>query len=992
MKRTYMQATSTQGLRRTALALAAGALLASAQVYAQQSTGSISGQGKSGDVVTVTSKSIGITRQVVVDKSGTFGASQLPAGEYVVTIKRADGSTSTQTVIVQPGQGASANFNQLDQVVVTGTAVKTIDVKSVESATLLSKAELDRIPVARNTTAIALLAPGATLGDGRIGSTNTRSGNVASLGGASPAENAYYINGFNVTNIVNGIAFNSVPFEGIGNQQVKTGGYSAEYGRSLGGVISVTTKRGTDEWHGGANITLEPRSLSGKSVYAKKDDPNSTSPNDWYLAKRPGGSDKTQVNVWAGGPLIKDTLYGFALVQAASEKSNGYGFDQQTELKNSTPQYLVKLDWNVNKSNLLELTAFNDKSTDELTTWNSPKAYETERGTNLGTDKFTTGGDTSILKWTSWVTDDLTLSALYGVGKYNRTSAVPSADCNYVSDRRVSPAKSYGCATATSITDPRANDKRVAYRFDLEYVLNAKHTIRAGLDSEVYDTVDGTVAPGPNATRYLIKEVGAGKALANGYVNNTGATQAYVEARRFENGGTFKTENSAWYVEDNYQVTKNLLLNLGLRNEAFTNKNGNGIPFIEVKNTLAPRLGASWDAKGDGDLKVYGNYGRYYIPVYANTNVRLSGKQTDYTDYYAFNETFGNDKFQLPVLGAKLGNRKVNSDGTTPDPRTIVDPNIKPMFQDEFILGFQKSLAKRWTAGVKYTHRALKNAMDDLCSGAKPAEWALANGYSAAEAGRIGDTIEHCFLGNPGRDLTVNVDVKADGKLVPVTIPNAALGFPEKPKRTYDALEFMVERAWDKQWSFQGSYVLAFSKGNTEGYVKSDIGQDDAGISQDWDYPSLMQGANGYLPNDRRHTFKVWGSYAATDEWRLGANLTVQSGRPKNCFGYPVSEDDPAYNYGSSSFVCDGKPTPRGSQGRLGWFKELNLQATYTPRFLKGATFSVDLLNVFDTRTVRGIEEQAEQASGTWAPAYGRPIADSIQRGRRVRLLAQYEF
>ena len=41
----------------------------------------------------------------------------------------------------------------------------------------------------------------------------------------------------------------------------------------------------------------------------------------------------------------------------------------------------------------------------------------------------------------------------------------------------------------------------------------------------------------------------------------------------------------------------------------------------------------------------------------------------------------------------------------------------------------------------------------------------------------------------------------------------------------------------------------------------------------------------GYLPNDRRHTFKLFGSYALNDEWRFGANLIVQSGRPRNCFG-----------------------------------------------------------------------------------------------------------
>lgn len=985
----------SRGPRASALsstALAVSLLVFSAAAQAQQTSGTLSAFASKGDKITVSSKAIGVSRELVADRDGSVSFSQLPAGDYVVTITRADGSKVTRQANLQPGQSTTVNVAQLEQVVVTGLATKVIDVKSAESVQILSKSEIDRIPVSRNTTAIALLAPGATLGDGRIGSTSARAGNVPSLGGASPAENAYYINGFNVTNIVNGVAFNSVPFEGVASQQVKTGGYGAEYGRSLGGVISVTTKRGTDEWHGGANLTWEPDALRGSAVYSKKNDPTSTNPADWFLAKAPGYNETLRTNVWAGGPLIADTLYGFALVQAGGQKIRGYGNSQQSETRNDTPQYLLKLDWNINKNNSLELTSFSDKSKDKIQNWKQVTPYSTPKGAALGTDEYTTGGETNILKWTGWLTDDLTVSATYGVGKYSRASNIESAGCPYVQDRRTAPTKILGCATTIPVSDPKANDKRTAYRVDAEYALTSAHTLRAGLDSEIYDTVDGSVYPGPDRKLYQIRNLKAGSKLSNGYVNGPTAME-YVQVREYFNGGVFKTENAAWYVEDNFQATKTLLLSMGLRSESFTNKNADGIPFVKVKNTFAPRLAASWDVLGNSELKLYSNVGRYYIPVYANTNVRLSGQQLDKTNFYAYTGSNSSDKFQVPGLGAKLGGEVVNSPGTAPDPRTIVDPNLKPMYQDEFIVGMQKALAERWSVGVKYTHRALKSSMDDICFGDGAAAWAAKNGYTAAQAAAIGGTVDHCFLANPGRDLTANVDLNGDGKLTAVTIPNSALLFPEKPKRTYDALEFTFERAWDKKWSLQGSYVLAFSKGNTEGYVKSDIGQGDAGISQDWDYPGLMEGANGYLPNDRRHTFKVWGSYAATDELRVGANATLQSGRPKNCLGfYGGTLDNVSIQYGSSSFYCNGKLVPRGSAGRLQWFKELNLQATYTPQWLKGATLSVDLLNIFNTRGIRAIQEAGEEALGTPSPTYGQPIASSIQAPRRVRILAQYDF
>ena len=83
-------------------------------------------------------------------------------------------------------------------------------------------------------------------------------GNLASFGGASVAENQYFVNGFNITNSFKNLNFGQVPFEAIAEQQIKTGGYGAEFGRSTGGVINLVTKRGTNEFHAGGNIFYTP--------------------------------------------------------------------------------------------------------------------------------------------------------------------------------------------------------------------------------------------------------------------------------------------------------------------------------------------------------------------------------------------------------------------------------------------------------------------------------------------------------------------------------------------------------------------------------------------------------------------------------------------------------------------------------------------------------------------------------------------------------------
>lgn len=969
--------------KRTAVVFGVCVLLAAGVAQAQQTAGSVSVRADQGGSVTVESKSTGISRTVNVGAGSSVQISQLPPGNYEVTLS-VGGKKDTRTVTVTAGEDVIASFESLARVVV---ASKKLDVQTTETAQTLTKEQIDRIPVGRDVTAVALLAPTATQGDSRIGDSGSRSGFLPSIAGASPAENAYYINGFNVTNIYKGTAYNQVPFEATGDISVKTGGYGAEFGRSLGGVISVNTKRGTNEWHGGITASYAPKGLlRGSSVYYEKNDVTGA----WDETKKPGSSSGGSVSLWSSGPMIPDRLYFFGLVKGGTFTSNGYGQSSQSETSNNSPSYLTKFDWNLTRDNRLEFTSFSDKNTDTVNSWRSPTAYGTERGDALGVDKYNFGGSNNILKYTSYINDDFNISALYGVGKFDRSSSGTAADCPVVIDDTPSRiasggARFPGCYTAGIISPPGIGDTRKAFRFDAEYAI-ANHKLRAGLDTETYTTVDGSKYSG--GTYYYLQNLAAGSKLVNGYVN-PGDAKEIVRVRNYNVSGTFVTKNSAWYIEDSVKVSKDVLLNLGLRNEQFTNLNASGESFVDVKNTWAPRLAATWDVGGSQDTKAYANYGRYYIPVYANTNARLSGSEVYWTEYYDL-VAKGAAPQAVPTLGAQLGGRYTSSNGETPDSRTIVDVNLKPLFQDELILGFQKALAKNWTYGVRYTRRELKAGMDDICAYDKFYEWAKANGYSDARADAIASATSHCFLTNPGKPLGANVDLDGTGDLTVVTIPTAELGFPV-PTRKYDALEVQIERAWDKRWSLGGSYVYALSRGNTEGYVKSDIGQDDAGITQDFDFAGLMEGSYGYLPNDRRHTVKLWGSYGISNEWRLGGSLLVQSGRPINCFGYYAGTDDPeAIGYGAASFYCDGQLKPRGSIGRTPWTRQVNLQASYEPAAHKGVKLTVDIFNVLNSRGVTSVQETGESALGTPYPNYMQPLSN--QPARSVRITGSYEF
>ena len=997
--------THSRPRRRKALALAL-ALCFAAGANAQTNTaGAITGRAVSGDTITLVNPATGFSRTITVGADGGYRFPQLPSGQYQISRNGA----APRSVSVNVGTAANVDFaaagdaTTLDTVTVVGAGVvNPIDVSSVESTTIMTEEQIDRLPVGRDATSVALLAPGTVRGDGRFG-------NLASFGGASVAENVYYVNGFNVTNIVKGLAFSEMPFEALQEQQVKTGGYGAEFGRSLGGVINMITKRGTNEWTFGANAYWSPDSLASGVRFAY--DPQR---DGSYTVEEGAKQNALRYNLYAGGPLIKDRLFVFALYQGEKTDTDERFEGGSATVKADTPQGLVKLDWTITDNHTLEFTAFRDNHETNIVNYaRAPGDLGIGGGTENGRAYAKTGGENYILKWTGYLTEDFTLSALYGRGEYSRgASDTNSADCPVVIDARatavVGPLGVAGCWIGTGLVgDPNAGDVRKAWRVDGEWALG-DHLIRFGVDREEFATLDGNVYSGtnydpatPGGIYWRYSNVVPGQRLAgNAAVVPAGVTEI-VRMRYFENGGNFLTKNSAWYLEDNWHASDNLMLYLGIRNESFTNLNSLGGSFVDVKNTWAPRLGFAWDVHGDSSLKVFANAGRYYIPVYANTNVRLAGSELDYFEYYTFT---GLDPVTgEPTLGTRLGDRFYNSEGGVPDPKGVVDNELTPMFQDEFILGMQMALNKNWTLGLRGIHRDLKSGMDDVCDGSGAQTWATANGYTPAEAAAIRDAIDHCFLTNPGKDLSINADLDGSGELVRVDIPASAMGYP-LAKRKYTALEVFLERSWDDHWSLQASYTWAKSIGNTEGYVRSDNGQDDAGITTSFDFPGLMDGGYGYLPNDRRHSLKVFGAYKFSDEWTVGANLLVQSGRPYNCFGvYPDSGPNPnAGDYGAESFYCgyydadtgggnyQSYLVPRGSAGRVPWVQEFDVRLTYTPAWAKGLKLSMAVRNLLDGKDYYRVQDVGDDDTGAPLSTYLHPRG--FLAPRTVTFSIQYDF
>ncbi|WP_240126550.1 TonB-dependent receptor [Thermomonas alba] len=1002
MASTYL----SKGLKRSALTVALGLCFAGG-VQAQSAVGSIFGEAPANSSVSIENLDTGATRQISADANGRFSFSQLQPGRYRVT-----SNGVTREVQVKVGTGTSVSLNQqattLGTVTVIGSgAINPIDVSSVESTTVFTQQQIQQLPVARDITNVALLAPGTVKGDTGLGN-----GNLASFGGSSVAENGYYINGFDVTNIRNFLSYADLPFDAIGEQQVKTGGYGAEFGRSLGGVISLVTKRGTNEWKGGVSAYWVPSwgREAGKDVVSRN--PLDQQSGDIYSVYRSANeSESLTYNVYGGGPLVKDKLFFFGLIEGRSNSSDTYRRITSTHTSDTSPNALVKLDWNITDNHVLEFTGIHNKNKTHYRDYsyaNGAKYVGQHQNLDAEYD-VENGGDVYIGKYTGYLTDSFTLSAMAGrlenVNSYRTPESLPGGNCPRAYDSRTNPSSvTYiGCwnQSQTYIRDPNwgpDKDTRNAFRLDGEWILG-NHHLRFGYDTEKFTSGHaGQVYTGGIYWRFYFVPANTTR-VVNGVTVNGGANgQNYARSWYYQTtSGSYEVRNTAYYLEDSWQLTDKFLVYAGVRSEGFENKNSTGDTFVKADNQIAPRLGFSWDVNGDSTFKVFGNAGRYYIPVASNTNIRASGGEVLIQNFYY---TTGVDAANgVPLgIGSKIGPESVNGSLNPPDPRTIAVTDLKPMYQDEFILGMQMQLNDAWTVGARAIHRQVKNGMDDYCSHQAFVNWANDNGYTNFDP----SSMATCFIVNPGRDIKIALDLNSDGNYTVVTVPNSYLGLP-KYQRSYNALELFWERNAGDNWFLQGSYTFAKSRGNVEGYVNSTLEQEDAGLTQDFDHRLFEDGAYGYLPNDRRHTLKLFGSYKINDEWRVGANLLVQSGRPVNCTGYVpltgLGVDASSLNaYGPSSFYCldqNGNKflSQRGAFGRTPWTRNVDLQVSYQPNWAdKKLTLAVDAFNVFNFQTVTEYDERSELDRST--PTYNPNFlnAANFQSPRYLRFTVRYQF
>ncbi|WP_238542374.1 TonB-dependent receptor [Sphingomonas sp. PAMC 26621] len=224
--------------------------------------------------VSITASDRGISRSATTNESGAYTIAQLAPGNYDFTVTAPGFAPYTEkAVALTRGTGGANSFKLApavaasaeasNDIVVTGRRQRVADFQDTTTGAVIDIASLQtRVPVGRTLRDVMLLTPGTVQG---ASGANGGFANQVSVSGASFTENAFYINGLNVTDFVSGQQPTEVPFDFYQTVEVKTGGAPAEFGRATGGYVVATTKSGSNTYtraspaHGNRATCADPR-------------------------------------------------------------------------------------------------------------------------------------------------------------------------------------------------------------------------------------------------------------------------------------------------------------------------------------------------------------------------------------------------------------------------------------------------------------------------------------------------------------------------------------------------------------------------------------------------------------------------------------------------------------------------------------------------------------------------------------------------------------
>ena len=918
---------------------------------AQETRGALQGvvRDSQGGVLpgaTVELKGAAGTQVTTTDDQGVYRFPALEPGVYEITASL-EGFTSARNSGVSLAVGVllridlKLTLGGVSETVNVSANAATIDVKQTTAATNLLSDAIDRLPKGRDFQSVVTLAPGAN--------QESRSGGL-SVDGASAAENKYYLDGIDTTNLRTGVSATPFLTDFIQEVQVKSSGHAAEFGGATGGVISVISKSGSNVFRGEAGAYLNTGAMNGDLALNKSATQNRNMSANVVRALRLALSganeaetveyDKDAYSRWdphaqLGGPIFREKLWFWAGYTSENEntertvtfRSNG---QPGTFTSKETTQNVVgNLSWQVTPGIRARLSGQTQPYTQDGRlpavdgTSNPAVAFAA-----LGLKQTNVTGTASL----DWIPSN----RVFVNGRVNylmydtKDIGVPDDiwynfnGSNQAYETRPDLVRAHGFNSVVT-NQARAKDKfwRYGAAVDASLYLTAagQHTLKGGVQ---FERIGNDVVDFEQAPHVYLRWNQSYTSLSG--VRDRGE-YGYWSWREYGTRGYVTVDNLGLFLQDAWTVSSRLTVNLGIRTERETvpsyRSNLNGIDF-GFADKLAPRAGFAYDIKGDGKWKLYGSWGVFYDVMKLELPRGAFGGDVWVQEYYTLDTLDWNT---LMVNGNKPGRFLEQVDWRVPsnDPSCPecggIDPDLKPFRQQELVFGVEHELTPRIAVSARYVHKQVDRAIEDV-------------GIPMPGYGEV------YWIANPGEGVATYIEKDSCPTCPPMP----------KVKRDYDAMEVKFGRRFANNWMFNASYTLSRLYGNYPGLANSDeIARVAPNVTRLFDglvmaFDETGRPAYGRLNTDRPHQFKLSGAYQLPTK-------TVIAGVWRAASGIPISRT--AEIVSSTEVFYKG----RLSDGRTPWLTVLDL--SLNQEIPLGGRFhgqlAVNVLNAFDQKGVTDV-------------------------------------
>jgi hypothetical protein len=1046
-------------------------------------------------------------RTGVTNEGGIFRIENLEPGTYTVRVEQTGfKSAVANNVIVNVGRESTLNL-KLETGEITATVDVTatvggIDQQSTSTGQNLNDQLFQNVPVQRQVSSLFYLSPGAT--DSINGGRDN-----PSVAGGSALDNLYVADGVNITNSAfGGIGTFSRSYGALGTGintsfikevQVKTGGFEPQYGQSIGGIVNIITQSGGNEYHGSIYGFARPSAFE-----ATRRQPDETRVNKQGDLLHEENYD---VGADVGGyvPGLRNKLFFFGSfnptirreivtgvranqndIAAGNESIVNSGlFTQRGEFarRYRTYNYAGKLDWVVSPKHQFTFSIFGDPTK----TNNSSFAF-LNIDNNTADSVLDYGTRNWAVRYNGSLSNTWTINSSFSQGRshFNETGF---ADVNQIAIRLpIDAIRGNYTAVGRGFVEPTESTN---WKWDVNtakiWNMWGQHTIGIGYTYQrsLYSgsrersgprfPIPSTNATGTPADELGIPSFAIGQPFNVQFrlraqslactlcpLYNVRGTPVPVSLQVFRGEfgpPTFDTRANynAGYIQDTWRMNRFVTALFGLRTEqerliGSPNSVTNNRYAYSFTGQYAPRLGVTVDPTGNGNIKVYYNYGRFFEFLPLDAAERSLSQELDFTGArfapaFTINSagqrivTLDANGAPIPVIDAAhllSGTADINPGGLTnaitvsASDLSAITAGTKLGFQDEHIVGADFQLPHNFVLSVRYQYRNLKRVVEDMA----------VLSPEAANAG-IGQTY---FIGNPSSRLdaatnlqqftfpiggtapagcTSGIESEVDDPVTGAPLGNVCFGsvginpitgasvnvpdgipdgFPD-PVRKYRAFEFELNKRFSAGWQLLSNFRVASLRGNYEGHLRNDNGQTDPGISSLFDFTAgdfnLLgdQFRVGYLNTDRRFVSNIYASYAFSRD-RTGFNGRLLNGLNLGLgfhmeSGIPISEFLPHPVYLNAGEIPVGG---RGKLGRTPFFSQLDLHADYPWVINDRAriSFIADFFNVTNNRRLRLPDQFRQLDLNADNPDFLQPSIISLTSGFHLpfsmRLGARFEF